>query len=79
MVQNKEGVRTDMTKLIIVDNCTQCPYHFRFQNPKLGRICFKVTEKDKETKKEVYRLIESTPKDDIPEWCPLPEKVERKK
>lgn len=66
-----------MTKLIVVDNCTQCPYHFRFQNPKLGRICFKVTEKDKETKKETYKLIVSTPKDAIPDWCPLNEKITR--
>ena len=66
-----------MTRIIIVDNCTQCPYYYRFQDPKLGRICFRVRDFDKETKRDTYRPL-VTPRDETPEWCPLPEKIERK-
>ncbi len=66
-----------MTKLIIVDNCTQCPYYYRFQNPKLGRICFKVVVKDPDSGRDSYRGITDTPTDDTPDWCPLQEKIER--
>jgi len=59
-----------MTKLIIIDNCTACPFFYRFQNPHLGEICFKVTDKEQH-----FRGIESRPKDAIPDWCPLPEKI----
>lgn len=62
-----------MTKLIIVDNCTACPFYYRFQNPHLGEICFKVTDKDQH-----FRGIESRPKDEVPDWCPLPERITQK-
>jgi len=62
-----------MTKLIIIDNCTACPFFYRFQNPHLGEICFKVTNKEQH-----FRGIESRPKDAVPDWCPLPEKISRK-
>ena len=61
-----------MPKIIIVDNCTQCPYFFRFQNPKLGRICLGV----KDPKTKAFRTIR-TAGDETPDWCPLHDKVER--